>query len=307
MPQQRISNIMDGMGGVGISSIISTVHILQKVYELAHVGPQARDLLNTTMHVDRSMQHARALRRQKSLLLNKTDKQWIDDIIKDTEEAVGGVAALVEAARVDMQTSKSKTIGLTTKAIYVFRDSPNVAVNLSRLSIASQSLNAVIGVLYSREGSRQLQDGGPIVKVDSGGDRPAPPSYEDSVLLQWRKSSRRLQRQPEQVELRRDPSEEGNLPAKSTEADDFLVPTVDVMQVLPAPTTQSSSSNFESADGCLDGLQVDNDWELQAPTICGEVSRFTPRDPPRRLDANPESRAVGLQRSRSWLAHRAGR
>src|ERR1700761_4320648 len=87
----------------------ATSKISQTYYELKAVGEQTRDLLDTTKHIDDAMRNVRFVRRQKSALLTATEKEWIDREIKNSEKAVSDVAALIEPARVDMQTKSKDT------------------------------------------------------------------------------------------------------------------------------------------------------------------------------------------------------
>jgi hypothetical protein len=136
------------------SGVNGTIQISQTVYELKAVDQQARDLLETTRHVEHNLTTVRLLRRQKSKLLSGAEKIWIDGVITNTEATVQNVAALIEPARVDMRTKFGK-VGFKNKLAFVLRDSPRVSTNLSRLSIANQSLSTSMSILSSREGVRE--------------------------------------------------------------------------------------------------------------------------------------------------------
>jgi hypothetical protein len=190
------------IGGVaiGASTITSvftaTLRISQAVYELKAVGEQTRDLLDTTKHIDDSMRNVRVVRRQKSALLTATEKEWVDCQIKNTEKAVRGVAALIEPARVDMQTKSNSTkdIRFKNRVMFVLRDSPNVAVQLTKLSIATQGLNAAMGVLCTREGGGGLEKlkRRTVKHIDRRSSSPsqkAPPSYELSEFMNRRRTT----------------------------------------------------------------------------------------------------------------------
>lgn len=173
------------------------------VYELKAVGEQTRDLLDTTSQVSSTLQHAHVLRRQRSGLLNATEKRWIDDVLQATEKAVGNVAALIEPARVDMQTHFNK-IKFFTRGQFVLRDSPKVQVQLGRLGIVAQGLNTVMTVLCNREGSVKPPTE-PLApkRVDSASsdrDLKPPPSYELVELLNRRRESD-LKRQASKLPL----------------------------------------------------------------------------------------------------------
>ena len=190
------------IGGVaiGASTITSvftaTLRISQAVYELKAVGEQTRDLLDTTKHIEDSLRNVRIVRRQKSILLTTTEKEWIDGQIKNSEKAVNGVAALIEPARVDMQSKSNRTkdIRLKNRVMFVLRDSPNVTVQLTKLSIATQGLNAAMGVLCNREGHGSLAklNGGTVKRSDRRSSSPykkAPPTYELSEFMNRRRTT----------------------------------------------------------------------------------------------------------------------
>jgi hypothetical protein len=189
------------IGGIAIgastvtSVFTATLRISQAVYELKAVGEQTRDLLDTTKHIDDAMRNVRIVRRQKSALLTVTEKEWIDREIKNSEKAVRDVAALIEPARVDMQKSNStKDIRFKNRVLFVLRDSPNVAVQLTKLSIATQGLNTAMGVLCNREGYADpgKLHGGTVKRLDRRSSSPAqkaPPSYELSQFMNRRRTT----------------------------------------------------------------------------------------------------------------------
>lgn len=88
---------MDGVSGAA-SLINASWKIAQVVYELKAVGEQTRDLLDTTSHLSNTLQHARVLRRRRSVVLEATEKKWIDETLSSTDRAVGNVLALIEPA-----------------------------------------------------------------------------------------------------------------------------------------------------------------------------------------------------------------
>lgn len=184
-----------------VSSVFNaTLKISQTYYELKAVGEQTRDLLDTTKHIDDSMRNVRIVRRQKSALLTATEKEWIDREISNSEKAVSDVARLIEPARVDMQTSKStKDIRFKNRLMFVLKDSPNVAVQLTKLSIATQGLNAAMGVLCNREGYGILGklNRGTVKRTDRRSSSPSkrpPPSYELSEFMNRRRTTSAIPR-----------------------------------------------------------------------------------------------------------------
>lgn len=180
------------------SGITTSLRIFQIIYEIQAVGEQTRDLLETTKLVTETVTQVKTLRHQKSSLLNDTEKAYVDNCITATENAVNEVAGLVERARADMVTRQGRTkdISLKTRALYVLKDSPKVATNINRMSIATQGLNASMGILCSRTGPGKVS---PYRSHSSAADRRAsspkpPPPYELVEFLQ-----RRTKSDPERV------------------------------------------------------------------------------------------------------------
>ncbi|KEQ69491.1 hypothetical protein M436DRAFT_18697, partial [Aureobasidium namibiae CBS 147.97] len=141
-------------GGLGTATAVGSaanisLRLFQIIYEFKAVGQQTQDLLESTNHVSSTLQSAEIMRQQKSAFLTADERDWIDDIIVDTRRCLESVAALIEPARVDIQTN-SGHVGFLNRSRFVFRDSPKVANNLARLGIAHQSLNSAMCVLCSK-------------------------------------------------------------------------------------------------------------------------------------------------------------
>ena len=139
---------MDPISAVTAGLNVS-IRLFEVTYQLKSVDEQAADLLATTKHVDRNLNEARRLRRTKASLLSTSEKTWMDDTIDDTDQALRGIARLVEKARVDQSTKKSINFG--HRVLWTFRDGPQVQYKHQRLSICSQSLTTVIQCLYSKD------------------------------------------------------------------------------------------------------------------------------------------------------------
>jgi hypothetical protein len=196
-------------GGIGTATAVGSaanisLRLFQVIYEFKAVGQQTRDLLDSTKHVTSTLESARTMRQQKSAFLSAHERSWIDGIIVDTKRCLESVAALVEPARVDLQT-KSGRVGFLNRSLFVFRDSPKVATNLARLNLAHQSLNAAMGVLCSKGNYWQ-----PVSELQAVNQQEliSPPSYERDQLLQRGKLPRngsistiRSHRQPQALLL----------------------------------------------------------------------------------------------------------
>ncbi len=263
---------MDGGVSAFGSIFNASWKIATVVYELKAVGEQTRDLLDTTSQVSSTLQHAQVLRRQRSAHLNSTEKKWIDDVLQASDRAVGNVAALIEPARVDMQTNFNK-IKLLTRSQFILRDSPKVQVQLGRLGIAAQGLNTAMGVLCHREGSissvRTPTDGGALNKVDSGGSEnelKPPPSYEVVELLDRRRESL-LKRRASKLPLNIN-EEMTTVPMPEEQSIPDPVININVAEVQPTPITSPQPEHDKYAGS--DGLQVvDNQWARSVPGADG--------------------------------------
>jgi hypothetical protein len=187
-------------GGVAIlaptttSAFTATLRISQAVYEVKAVGEQTRDLLDITRHAVDSMKNVRIVRHQKYSLLTATEKEWIDNEIETAEKALGDVEALIEAARVDMQTKPNsiKDIRSKNRVNFVLRDSPNVALQLTQLSIATQGLNTAMAVLRNKDsGGLGELNGGIIKRIEQRSSSPSkePPPYESSEFIKRRRGT----------------------------------------------------------------------------------------------------------------------
>ena len=290
-----ISIEMDGgtISASAVSSIFTaTLRISQVIYELKAVGEQTRDLLDSTTHVETSLEAVRTLRRQKSCHLDVTEKRWIDDVLINTEKTLGNVAALIEPARVDMQT-KFGRVGFVNRGLFVFRDSPKVGTNLSRLNLASQSLNTAMNILCMREG-RAIAS--PIEKTVPHRSSVAslrrtdalpPPTYIESEFLNRRRhthiSKRPVTRCSSTTSLRTgdekadssiavvnliDLIDEENKPAETIENPTLednvtAVPlVVTVQEVNPTPVELLQKNPFDEAGG----LEISEATYFQSPT-----------------------------------------
>jgi hypothetical protein len=196
-------------GGIGTATAVGSaanisLRLFQVIYEFKAVGQQTRDLLDSTKHVTSTLESAQTMRQQKSAFLSADERRWIDSIIVDTKRCLESVAALVEPARVDIQT-KAGRVGFLNRSLFVFRDSPKVATNLARLNLAHQSLNAAMGVLCSKGTYWQ-----PMSELQAVNQQEfiSPPSYEKDQFLQRGKLPRngsistiRSHRQPQALLL----------------------------------------------------------------------------------------------------------
>lgn len=129
-----------------------TLSVLRSFYEFSRfssqikaVDEQTRDLLSTTYHVAFNVKEARRLQRMKAALLDPSESNWMDSVIRDTDSALFDIAKLVEPARIDLSVRKS--VEFHNKVNWVFKQHIKVAEKHTRLTTCHQSLMAVISSL----------------------------------------------------------------------------------------------------------------------------------------------------------------
>jgi len=175
---------MDGTTALSaLSSVLTTtVKIAEKAFEISAVNDQAKNLLQTVNQLSGQLKDARSLRRQKSALLTTFEKRMFEDTFKHTDTAIRGVATIAERARADMDVSGG-CLRVSTRLLFVLRDSPGIQTRLTQLGIASQGLNSVIMILSSREGRSQILLGGDNGSSINLWDSKPPPNYGESEFL----------------------------------------------------------------------------------------------------------------------------
>ncbi|KAK5112468.1 hypothetical protein LTR62_004225 [Meristemomyces frigidus] len=178
------------------SALTATVGIAEKLFQIHAVTEQAQSLLGTVHHVATDLQEARLLRRQKSALFTAREKRMFDETFRRTEEAVAHVAALTEPVRADLEVSGGK-VRLSTRVLFVLRDSPRMHISLTQLGIVSQSLNREIGTLCSREWRNEGVEG-----AGMGAGRAPPPTYDETMFISEQRQ-KNLQRRSSAVPVAR--------------------------------------------------------------------------------------------------------
>lgn len=143
--------IMD-LGSAVVGSVALGFPVLGSFYKLSQfsshvkgVDEQTKDLLLTAYHIESNLKEARRLRTIKAALLDASERSWMDNVIRDTEYALLGVAKLVEPARIDLRIGKS--VGFINRVDWVLRQSIKVAGKHTRLTTCHQSLVAAISSL----------------------------------------------------------------------------------------------------------------------------------------------------------------
>ena len=180
-------------GGLSVAAITSALNFgyrsVQTGYELQAVPEQTQKLLATIETSKRDIKFAQSLRRKKSSVLNRQEKAHIDEKITDTEAALDGLEALVEAARVDMMT-KFGQVSAWNRALWVVREGPQVGTSLARLNVAIIALNTAVSVMSLREGDRNTYEQHFTSKGRGDGDFPSPDT-KTSDFMQLREKRRK--------------------------------------------------------------------------------------------------------------------
>ena len=227
------------------SSFNATIKILEVTYQLRAVDEQTADLLSTTRHVDFMIQEAHRLRRLKAGLLNTSERAWIDKVISDTEDALRGVARLIDRCRVDKATKNSISFG--HRVMWVFRDNPSVRDKHQKLQICHQSLTAIFACLYSK-------DVVVIAPVPDGRSEEQPPPYDPQLkeLLEWqnrRKGRKSPGEREDYTKEKRDLINEvsSDDPVAVTSGPCLLPVSLEEVGEAPSLSAHSSETSFESS------------------------------------------------------------
>lgn len=172
-----------------ISSKISTpffnegLTFLETFMQLCYVDEETDDFLKTTRHVTLNLENVRRLRRSTAGHLSTCDLTWIDTIIKDTEDALGSLAKLVERARVEKETKDR--IGLWNRVWWVFKYSPMGKDKIMKLTLCHHSLLSIFPFLFKNSG--QLSS----VAEEAGTGDVSPNRPEIERWLDWQGQQQR--------------------------------------------------------------------------------------------------------------------
>ncbi|KAH7007836.1 hypothetical protein B0J12DRAFT_692224 [Macrophomina phaseolina] len=187
------------------SVLVSGFKITQFVYELKHVDQKTQDLLIIAKAVNDTVEELQRLRDQskRSQLLD-TDADadddddddddddvpalaFVDKKLASAREAVFSVLQLVERARVDRSVKADARSSLATRALFVIRDSPNVAEVYTKLQIAYGGLTQALVVQNAapppQQKQEQLQQIAAVAPPSPQQLNGLPPTYEESEYL----------------------------------------------------------------------------------------------------------------------------
>ena len=122
------------------------VKFIETLFQLVEVDEQTKDILKTTRHVTLNLRNVRHLRLINADRLSVRDLAWIDGIINDTQDALGGLARLVERARVEKDNRSY--IGFRNRVRWVAHYRPKVEDKHAKLIMCHQSLMSVFPFVF---------------------------------------------------------------------------------------------------------------------------------------------------------------
>ena len=178
-------------GSSAVASVVNvTIKIIQFSYEVKAVDEKARDLLEMTNAVSKTLDIAQTLLHQKSHLFQNTERAWMDEVAFPTAiRALKKVAALVESSRLDIGCHGK--VRYHTRFMYVVKESPHLMEALASLSLGNQLLSTAMGIICNRGGEQtsRFYDGS---MTGIGASRKSPPMYaEIDFLTQHRRAQKR--------------------------------------------------------------------------------------------------------------------
>lgn len=176
---------MDPISSSFASGIGATIKIFEVVYQIQATDEQTSDILNTANHVERNLKEAQRLLRAKAAFLDIHDYEWVESVIRDTRDALQGLAKLIEPARVEKLIKND--IGMMTKAYWAFKSNPQARDKHAMLNLCHQTLMVVITRLHSTNLPALLE-------VPGQGSLPPPYDHNMEKLWTWRDQRNRRKR-----------------------------------------------------------------------------------------------------------------
>ena len=153
---------------------------------LDFIDEQTKDIHDTHQRVRSNIKEAKRLRHANDRLIDDEEREWIDGVLADTEEALRVVAGL-ESPELALSEQRSRArLNLTKKALRMFESGAKMRDRLARLSVCHQSLTAVITCLYQK-------NSGMTVSVQLDKRMEQLPAYDHQLeqLFTWRDRRRR--------------------------------------------------------------------------------------------------------------------
>ena len=210
------------------------VKIIEIFYQLLNADEEIGDLLKTINHITLNVENVRRLRRLNASLLSTRELAWIDALIGDTTDAIGGLATLVEGARVDKETKER--ISWWNKGCWVAYFGPKVKDKYLKLTMCHQSLLSVFPFLFNN------RSGLASVPEESKGDDQQPC---DLNMMKWLGWQDQRQQRKSSTNLRTPPLPQRPISASSTLTDMTLASAVSLNSSVSTEPTSSEASSPE--------------------------------------------------------------
>ncbi|KAJ5294723.1 hypothetical protein PENANT_c014G04736 [Penicillium antarcticum] len=113
---------------------------------LSSANERTAELLKTKNHILAQLHEAQRLREIKGLLLEPSERSWIDQTLADVADAVREAAILIEPMRVESEIRNGK-LSWGRQLRWIYRDSKRAKVKSQRLLACHHSLMLVLGHL----------------------------------------------------------------------------------------------------------------------------------------------------------------
>lgn len=206
--------------------------IIEIFYQLYVADERIGDLLKTIRHITLNVENVRVLRRLNASRLSTRELAWIDALIGDTADAIGGLATLVERARVDKETRKS--ISWWNKGCWVAYFGPKVKEKYLKLTMCHQSLLSVFPFLFNKRSGL-----GSVLEETKGDDQ----QPCDPTMMKWLGWQDQRQRRKSSTNLKTPPLPQRPLSASSSLTDMTLASAVSSnSSASTGPTSPEASS-----------------------------------------------------------------
>ncbi len=191
-PKEMASDLDSVLSSINTPFFSEGVRIVQIFYQLYVADERTGDLLKTIRHITLNVENVRRLRRLNADHLSTGDLAWIDALIVDAEDAMGGLATLVERARVDKETKEN--ISWWNKGCWVAYYGPKVKEKYLKLTMCHQSLLSVFPFLFNKNGGLASV----LEETKEDDQRPY-----DPTMMKWLGWQDQRQRRKSTVSLRR--------------------------------------------------------------------------------------------------------
>ena len=208
--------------------------IIAIFYQLYAADERIGDLLKTIRHITLNVENVRGLRRLNASHLSTRDLAWIDALISDTADSLGGLATLVERARVDKETRES--ISWWNRGRWVAYFGPKVKEKYLKLTMCHQSLLSVFPFLFNNHSGLA-----PVLEETKGDDQ----QPCDPTMVKWLGWQDQRQRRKSVIDLKAPTLHQRPLSASSSLTDMTIASAVSSNSSASTESTTSEASSPE--------------------------------------------------------------